>query len=174
MKLIFVSGLADIDKAALIDLAIQRSGRKSAFTLVDLGTISDISGAMKEAEDMSSARLALAKYYERIEKAMIARLKEQKGDLLVSGCLTFGTKFGYVRGVTEDFFRSFKPDIMVIFEKEGEGKDSIDSATAEQQRINRYFGTIYSSSAGSAIKIIKFREKKMIEAVSELSEVLKC
>jgi adenylate kinase len=173
MKLIFVSGMADIDKAALIDLALQRSGRKNEFTLVDFNKICDISGDMEDAEDLGTARRMLSKFYEKIEKAMITRLKEQKGGILASGCLTFGTKYGYMGAVPDQFFRSFKPDLMVILEKADDTLEKNDLKTVEHQRINMYYGTIYSSVAGSALKIIKFRENKMIDAVAELSEIIK-
>lgn len=173
MKLIFVCGMADIDKATLIDLALQRSGQKNKFNLVDFNKIYDISGDVEDAEDIDTARRMLSKFYEKIEKAMISRLKEQKGDIVVNGYLTFETKYGYIRAVPDGFFRSFKPDMIVIFEKADETVEKNDLKTIEHQRINRYYGTIYSSIAGSALKIIKFKEKKMIDAVGELSELIK-
>jgi adenylate kinase len=170
MKLIFISGLADIDKAALIDLALQRSGRKNEFRVVDFDRIYGSSGRAEESEDLGAARQTLSRFYEKAEKAMITKLKEQKGDLLASGCLTFDTAFGYMRAMPDEFFKSFKPDLIVIIEKDA-GK--ADPKTVEHQRMNRYYGAICSSIAGSALKIIKFRENKTIEAVAELSEILK-
>ena len=169
MKLILISGLADIDKPALIDLALQRAGRKNEFRVVDFDRIYGNPSEIAEAEDIGAARQSLSRLYEKAEKAMITRLKEQKGDLVASGCLTFDTAFGYMRAMPDEFFKSFNPDLIFIIEKD-EGKDP---KTMEHQRMNRYYGAICSSIAGSALKIIKFRENKTVEAVGELSEILK-
>ncbi len=171
MKLIFVCGLPDIDKASLVDLALQRSGVKGSFALVDFDRIQDIHSDMESAQDLDLAKKTLSGFYARIERAMIAKLKERKGDIVVSGCLAVATRHGYLRMVPDDFFRSFKPDSIVILEKdEPAGKDA---ATSEHQRINRYYGAFCSSVAGSALKIIKFNEKKMVDAVGELGEVFR-
>jgi adenylate kinase len=78
-----------------------------------------------------------------------------------------------MRAIPDEFFRSFKPDLIVIIEKADDTIEKTDSRAVEHQRMNRYYGAICSSVAGSALKIIKFREKKMVEAVGELSEILK-
>ena len=173
MKLVFVSGTSDIDKATLIDLALQRSGRRGEFTLIDFDKIHDTQGDIEEAEDTETARRILATFYDRVEKTMIARLKEHRGDMVLNGCLTFVTRHGYMRALPDEFFRGFKPDSIVILEKSDDMLQKADAKTAEHQRINRYYGTIYSSIAGSALKIIEFNEKKMIDAVLELSEIVK-
>jgi adenylate kinase len=170
MKLIFVCGLADIDKTSLIDLALQRAGAKAGFRLVDLDKIYEIPAAVEGAESVDAARQMLARFYDGAEKTMIAKLKEHRGDIVVSGSLTFRTKYGYMRAIPDDFFRTFKPDSVVIIEKANEKDDEI---SAEHQRMNRYYGAIYSSVSGSALSIIKFNEKKMVDAVGELSEIIK-
>jgi len=173
MKLIFVAGLPDIDKATIIDLALQRAGRKQEFLLVDFDAIEDIVQDAAEADDMEASRLMLSKFYDKTEKALIAKLKEQRGSIMVNGYLTFGTKYGYARGATDDFFRTFNPDIIVILERYAETGEKTDASTVDHQRINRYYGTIFSSMCGSSLKIIKFRESRMMEAVAELADILK-
>lgn len=173
MKLIFVAGMADIDRATIIDLSLQRAGHKQDFAVVDFDRIDDIGEDVMAAEEFDAVRSMLSQFYEKTEKAMIAELKQQNAGIVVSGCLTFPTRYGYTRAANEEFFRSFKPDIIVILERYAGAGKKIDAATTDHQRINRYYGTIYSSMCGSSLKLIKFRENRMMEAVAELAEVIK-
>lgn len=173
MKLIFVSGLKDVDKKTIVELALQRSGRKREFTVIDFDMIEDVSEEIEVISDIGTARKLLSKFYENLEKDVISALKEQNGSLIVSGHLTFRTRHGYIRAVPDDFFRSFKPDSIVILEEQPNFNEKTDPAKVEQQHINRYFGTIYSSTSGSTFKIIRFNEKRMMEAVGELSDIIR-
>jgi adenylate kinase len=173
MKLLFISGMRDIDRKTIVELALQRSGRKREFTVVDFDKIEDIGEEVETLSDLGSARSLISKFYERVEKSIITLLKEQSGSLIVSGYLTFKTRHGYIRAVPDDFFHAFKPDTVVILEQHPDFGEKIDQDKIEQQQINKYFGTIYSSFSGSTFKIIKFKEKRMLEAVNELSEVIR-
>lgn len=170
MKLIFISGVYGIDKATLVDLALQHAGRKSDFAVVDFDKIENLAEEVGEIPDIDAIRKVAAKFYDKLQKIMITKLKDQKGSIIVSGYLTFPTRYGYVRAIPDDFFRSFRPDSIVVFEK---AVAADDDKTDEHQRINRYYASIYSSASGSALKIIKFREKKMMDSVKELGEMLK-
>jgi adenylate kinase len=170
MKLIFVTGIPQIDRKTIINLSLQRAGRKQDFSVIDFDEIESIHEGIGEIEDMESAKSVLSKFYGRIEKSLISELKRQKGDMAISGHLTFVTKHGYERAMPDDFFRSFKPDMIVLIEKT---EDKIDQKIAEHQLINRYYAAIASAAAGSSLKIIKFRENRMMETVEELSAVMK-
>jgi adenylate kinase len=168
MKLIFVTGLPSIDKKTIIDLALQRSARKGQFKIVDFDSIGNLVEDMENVTDVGTTRQLLSKFHSDIGKVMISDLKDEK-NIIVSGYLSLGTKYGYVRAVSDEFFSSFKPDSIVILER-GWGKSS---GTDEQQNINRYYGTMFSSLCGSTLKIINFSEKRMMDAVKELSELIK-
>jgi adenylate kinase len=172
MKLIFISGLAGIDKETLVDLALQRSGRKNDFAVIDFDKIGSLADEIGDIPDMEAVRRVASRFYEKLEKTLITSLKGQRGDIIVNGYLTFATKHGYVRAIPDEFFRSFKPDTLVILEK-ADDLIAKDDAAIEHQKINRYYASIYASAAGSALKIIKFRDRKMIDSVKELSELLK-
>ena len=170
MKLVFVTGLAGIDRRTIIDLALQRAARKDKFKVIDLEVLNNVLDDVKGVKDLETARNILSNFYGEVERIMITGLKEQKENIILNGSFTLDTAYGYVMSVPEDFFRSFKPDNIVILEKEtSEG----DYKTDEHQRINRHYGTLYSSMCGSFLKIIKFREKRMMDAVNQLSEVIK-
>ncbi|MCX6817277.1 MAG: AAA family ATPase [Candidatus Aenigmarchaeota archaeon] len=171
MKLIFISGVYGIDKATLVDLALQHAGRKNDFTVVDFDKIENLAEEIGEIPDIDAIRKVAAKFYDKLQKIMITKLKDQKGNIIVSGYLTFLTRYGYVRAIPDEFFRSFRPDSIVVFEKAGDTPG--DDKTNEHQRINRYYASIYSSASGSALKIIKFHEKKMMDSMKELGEMLK-
>ncbi|MEE9323647.1 MAG: hypothetical protein V3U72_03805 [Candidatus Aenigmarchaeota archaeon] len=173
MKLILVTGLAGIDKKTIIDLALQRAGRKKEFKVVDFDTIGNLAEDMKNATDLETARNLLSKFYTDIEKVMISDLKEKRQDIIVNGYLTMGTTYGYMGAIPEEFFRSFKPDNIVILEKGDDAGERIDPKMNEHQHINRYYGAMYSSLCSSVLKIVRFREKRMMEAVKEISDLIK-
>jgi adenylate kinase len=173
MKLLFVSGMRDVDRKTIVELALQRSGRKREFTIIDFDKIEDVGEDVETLSDLGSARRLISKFYERVEKDIITRLKEQSGSLIVSGYLTFKTRHGYIRAVPDDFFHAFKPDTVVLLERHPDFGEKADHEKLEQQQINRYFGTIYSSFSGSSFKIIRFKEKRMLEAVNELSDIIR-
>lgn len=169
MKMIFVSGLKEIDRKTIINLALQRSGYKGEFKYLDFDEVGDINSDMENAKDMLTARKMISDFYDSVEKRLVTDLKEQMGNIIVNGYLSVHTPiFGYFLAATETFFRTFKPDVIVILEME-----SKDERTNEQQGINRYYGVTYSSICGSNLKIIKFSEDSMMDAVRELSNLIK-
>jgi len=169
MKMIFVSGLKEIDRKTIIGLALQRSGYKDKFKYVDFDDLGDINEDMENTKDMLTARRVISEFYDLIEKKLITDLKEQIGNIIVNGYLTVHTSlFGYFLATPETFFQTFKPDVIVIIEK-----ITKDEKTNEHQEINRYYGITYSSMCGSNLKIIRFREDSMMDAVKELSELIK-
>lgn len=169
MKFVFVTGLRDIDKKTIVDLALQRANRKNSFKVVDLDSMSEIMDEILDAPDLETARRLLSEFYSDAEKSLISNLRQQKYDVVVIGQLTLGTTYGYIRAMPDGFFRSFKPDNIVILESESNS----NLKSNEHENINRYYGTVSSSVSGSVLKIIRFREKKMMEAVKELSHILK-
>lgn len=170
MKLIFVTGLTGIDRKTIVDLAMQRAGKKREFKVVDFDRIGNVTEDVRNSPDLETARQVLSKFHSDMEKAVISNLKEQKGDVIVIGYLTFETEHGYLKAIPDNLLQSLKPDNIVILEISGE---KIDPKKDEHQRINRYYGTMYSSVCDSLLKIIKFRKKRMMEAVGELGDLLK-
>ena len=169
MKMIFVSGLKDVDRKTIINLALQRSGYKGQFKYMDFDEVGDITGDMESAKDMLTARKIMSGFYDNLEKKLVTGLKEQIGNIIVNGYLSIHTPtFGYFLAITETFFKTFKPDVIVILEME-----SKKEKTSEQQEINRYYGVTYSSICGSNLKVIKFSENRMMDAVRELSDLIK-
>lgn len=168
MKLVFVTGLADVDRKTIIDLAIQRTGRNSKFMVVDLDRLGNIGSDVAEAKDSGEVQAMLSAFQDQVEKIMISGLKDQKDNIIVNGLLTIDTPYGYVMPIPQDFFEAFKPDNVVILETETD-----DDRTNQHQMVNRFYGARYSSKGNSFLRIIRFREGKIMEAVSDLSEVIK-
>ncbi|NIO23020.1 MAG: hypothetical protein GTN38_03270 [Candidatus Aenigmarchaeota archaeon] len=169
MKMIFVSGLKEIDRKTIVNLALQRSGYKEKFKYVDFDEAGNINEEMEGAKDMLSARKVMSDFYEGVERRVIKDLKEQMGNIIVNGYLSiYNPMFGYFLATPETFFQTFKPDVIVILEME-----SKDERVNEQQGINRYYATTYSSMCGSNLKIIRFREDRMMDAVKELGDLIK-
>ncbi|NIO19272.1 MAG: hypothetical protein GTN76_00620 [Candidatus Aenigmarchaeota archaeon] len=169
MKMIFVSGLKEVDRKTIINLALQRSGYRDKFRYVDFDELGDINEEMASAKDMLTARKIMSDFYDGAEKRVIKDLKEQIGNIIVNGYLSVhSSTFGYFLATSEAFFKTFNPDVIVLLEME-----SKDEKTNEQQGINRYYATTYSSMCGSNLKIIRFKEDKMLDAVKELSDLIK-
>jgi adenylate kinase len=167
--MIFVSGLKEVDRKTIINLALQRSGYKNQFKYVDFDELGEINEDMEGAENMLTARKIMSNFYDAVEKRLITSLKEQMGNIVVNGYLSVhSARFGYFLATPEAFFQTFKPDVIVLLEI-----DSVDEKRNEQQGINRYYATTYSSMCGSNLKIIRFKEDKMLDAVKELSDLIK-
>ncbi|MCK5023136.1 MAG: hypothetical protein KAS04_03110 [Candidatus Aenigmarchaeota archaeon] len=168
MKLIFVTGLAGMDRKTIIDLAIQRSGRNQKFVISDFAELGDISSELKEITSSEDTRGLLSKFYSEVEKIVVSGIREHRENLIVSGFLTLDTPHGYMVSIPGDFFETFKPDNIVILEKKTD-----DKKTIEQQNINRHYAARYSAECNSFLNIIKFDENRLMGAVEKLSEVIK-
>lgn len=169
MKMIFVSGLKEVDRKTIINLALQRSGYKNQFKYVDFDELGDVNEEIIEAKDMLTARKIMSDFYDGVEKRIIKDLKEQIGNIIVNGYLSIcNPTFGYFLATPEAFFKTFNPDVIVLLEME-----SKDERINEQQEVNRYYAATYSSVCGSNLKIIRFREDRMLGAVKELSDLIK-
>jgi adenylate kinase len=169
MKMIFVSGLKEIDRKTIVNLALQRSGYKDKFKYVDFDDQGNLEEDMENTKDMLTAKKIMSDFYDSVERRVIRDLKEQIGNIIVNGYLSIHSPmFGYFLAVPETFFQTFKPDVIVILEM-----DSKDERIKEQQGINRYYAATYSSLCGSNLKIIRFSEDRMLDAVKELSDLIK-
>lgn len=173
MKVIFVGGLKDIDRKTIIDLALQRAGRKREYKVVDFNLFEEISEEIEATSDLEMVKVILSKFQENVEKSLISEIKQNTGGLIISGFLTFKTRHGYLRSLTEEFFRSFKPDAIILLELHPDSFGKMDIDKIEHQHINRHFGLTYASIIGSVFKVIRFREKKMLDAVEALSNIIK-
>ncbi|MCD6591220.1 MAG: hypothetical protein J7K72_04590 [Candidatus Aenigmarchaeota archaeon] len=174
MKLVFVTGLESIDKKSIINLALQRSGLLRKSRVVDFDSLSDMREEIKTAEEFESLQILIKDYYKKSQKILIDVLKEQKDLVIVDGCLTFRTmNHGYIQAMPKDFFETFKPSVMVILEKMPGVGQRLVPEVVEQQQVNRFYAFACSLTSGALLKIIKFREKRILDAVESLIGVLK-
>jgi len=173
MKMIFVCSPEIIDTKTIINLAMQRSGKKS-FSLINFEDMGDIAGEMRSANSMMMTKQITSVYYEELEKRMIDSMKDPSENLIINGFLALEIPVvGYVHTIPDTFFRVYKPDMIIMFEKVfGQGENE-DEALIEHQKMNRDFAVNYALLSGSMLKIIKFREKKMMDAVNEFCAVIK-
>jgi adenylate kinase len=170
MKMIFIAGSKGVDTKTIINLALQRSGRKEEFVCMDFDDLGDIGRDIRNANSILMTKDIISSFYTELEKRMIESMKEVRKDMIINGYLTLDTpNLGYVNILPDSFFRVFKPDMLVILEKE----DSGDEHTEEYQNINRYYGVSYALMCSAGLKIIKVKEDEMMKAVEELSSLIK-
>ncbi len=168
MKMIFVSSPDHTDTKTMIDLAIQRSGKRS-FSLINFEEMGDISKDMEKAKNMMMTKQIASVYYEELEKRMIKSMKKPSENMIINGPLALELPVvGYIHTLPDSFFRVYKPDIIVVLERVSPGGE-----VPELQKVSRDFAINYAMLSGSMLKIIKFREDNMMDAVNELSTLIK-
>lgn len=171
--MIFVCSPEQIDTKTIINLAIQRSGKKS-FSLINFEDMGDMPGEMRNANSMIMTKQITSVYYEELEKRMISSMKDPSENLIINGFLALEIPvIGYVHTIPDTFFRVYKPDMIVIFEKVFMAGEDEDESLIEHQKMSRDFAVNYALLSGSMLKIIKFRENNMMDAVNELSAIIK-
>jgi adenylate kinase len=169
MKMIFVSAPADFDRKALLELAFQRSKARS-FVHIDFDDVEDVEKEMRDATSALMTRQVSSDFYEKLEKMLVGILRKQTGTVIISGYASVRIpEIGYAQTLPEKFFSVFKPDLLVLLEMEGAEEPDV----AENHELDRHYCTSYSLSGGSMIRIIKVKGSKMLDAVKELSDLMK-
>ena len=167
MKMIFVSGLKDVDKDTIVDLAIKNSGKLGKTSHVDMA--GSLDEDLLKAGSSVIARQIARSFYEDMEKKMIQKLKGREEDVMVSGYLTVKHPgLGFLACLPDDFFRVFRPDAIVLLEKDG-----LEDDDREHQRLNRNYAANYALMSGASLKIIKMSKDNMMNAVRELGNMIR-
>jgi adenylate kinase len=174
MKLILIATADRQDEDSLIIFNLERSRN----LLPDFECIM--------YEDFVDATLAgqqmLDKLNERLEKASIDALKSNS-NVILAGRLTVPGRAGYVPLISERFFEKFRPDMILLFERDTSVSDEFlvrkrfgsregIEGVAEQQQLNRSFASDYAARSGASVKIIKINEDLVKDTIRELVAVL--
>jgi adenylate kinase len=194
MKLILVTGLEDSGKDTILDMVLQGSKQ----TLPDFDHIKFDELIFKKTKSVSSrfGHSALAEsmdfsknidqiiktrqdIYSKLEKNIKANI-EAKKSVILNGYFTMKTRRGFVPIISEQFFKTFKPDMIVLMEADAsiknghivkKGPDHIESVKL-QQEINRNYASLYASTTDAVLVIIKVSHGDVKSAIRELRSCL--
>lgn len=168
MKLIFVAGPEGIDRKSIIDLAIQRSKKK--YVHIDFDDVGEIRDEMKTADSSFMTKQISTVFYEGLEKDLIKAIRSAGKDVIVNGYLTFRVpETGYAPAVPESFFKIYKPDLIILLEKVPKKNRDLK----EHQELNRYYGAFYSLAAGAILRIIRVDDNNIMDAVNNISKLIR-
>jgi len=194
MKLIFVAGIEDSGKDAILDMVL--TGSKHRLPPFDYVRFDDVffnkeksisprfgHRALAESMDFSGNAGQITKAREQICKKLDSKLKEKSNVdkfIIVNGYFIINTLHGYVPVVSEQFFSSFKPGMIVLMEAEDSDKSrhmlkrgpEYPESVRIQQEINRNYASLYTSATDAVLRIIKVRHGDIKSAIRELREAL--
>lgn len=176
MKVVMVTGIEETDKNTIIDLAMSRSRKLLPnFSRVDFETGVKVVEENIE-ESLEVVRDELSEIYAGFEKDVIGKMKSDGGHIILNTQLAAKTMHGYVPLVPAEFFKTFKPDVIILMEADPKDVAKTEEEAREireRQEINRHYATVYSMSFGSVLKIIRLKKGNVTGAVSELLETMK-
>ncbi len=163
-RIVFVTGFIETGRDTIIDMVLKGSSKKLVglkhVRFEDMGVSglkSAIPGNIRKSRDQ---------FYSKVERAASDAMKSGMS-VVVEGPLTAKTENGYLPIVPRDFFDSFAPEIIILFEMP-DGKD-VDSL---HQQINRAYAGTYASLAGCPLKIITVKKNGVKYALRDCTVVM--
>ena len=164
--IIFVTGMEETGMDTIIDMVLKGSRKKMSNPkhIRFKGVIPETSA--RGATD--AAKKAAEKFRSTVEKDVSNSLKAGM-NVVVEGPLTLKTAMGYIPLVPRDFFESFSPDVIILFELPPNSPAGIDW---KQQEINRAYASMYASLTGAALKVIEVGRDRVKDAIRDSTRVM--
>ena len=175
MKLIFIAGIKEIDKSAIIKIAIKRFGKeKSNLTLINFSELQSLEVDFERITYDEIKNLTDSLYNE-LDKKINPLLKDPNSFIVVDGFFTVRSKkYGHIPVITEKFFKVFNPNIIITVEAPPEAltsKEELAKLIREEQTINKIYAVRSASLIGSPIKIIKL-SSDVSQTIRELDALM--
>ena len=194
MKLILIAGVEDSGKDTILEMVLQGSKKKlPKFDYVKFDDLvfkkprsvssrfghRALAESIEFSENIDQIIKARQDIYTKLEKKVKVNLKAKKF-VVVNGYFTMKTLRGYVPIISEQFFKTFKPEMIILMEADASarnrsmlkrGLDYIE-ATRLQQEINRNYASLYASSTDAVLRIIKVRHGDIKTAITQLRDTL--
>ncbi len=172
MKLVLITGSPETDKDSVIDLALERLRNfRPKFKYLDLDKL-----GVKPGLSLENLRSFPSRLHEKLEKELVSELRGEKSHIIINGCLTLKTPYGCFPALSQEFFRVFKPDSLIILESSPGDLVRDPEASHEilrQQDLDRNYGIMYASLSDSPVRVITIEKGNVALAVKELLEYLK-
>ncbi len=195
VKLILVTGVEDSGKDTILEMVLK--GSDNTLPKFDYIKFDDLvfknpkavssrfghralAESMEFSENIDQIISARQEIYKKLEKKINSNLKENTF-VIVNGYFTMKTLRGYVPVISEQFFRAFKPEMIVLMEADisptnghllKSGHDHMD-AVMLQQEINRNYASLYASATDAVLRIIKVKHCGVKDAIRDLREALR-
>lgn len=172
MKLILIAGSEEADKDSVIRLALERLRNFiPGFRYVDADGL-----GVKLGQKLEEVKSFHSRLYEKLEKALVSELRSGKSHIILNGSLTMGTPYGSLPALSQEFFRVFRPDALVIMESSPGDLVRNPRASEEiirQQELDRSYGAMCASISDTPLKLITIEESNIALSVNELLEYLR-
>ncbi|VVB60108.1 Adenylate kinase [uncultured archaeon] len=163
------------------DVMLEVAGVKNRDEMRKLPQEKQVENQRKAASKIASMAQAEAVFKDKRTKTVVA---EKPDVLFVDTHCTVRTPSGYLPGLPEWVLHSLRPNVIVLIEadpsqisrrrqadetrkRDEESEDEI----ALHQEVNRAAAISYCMVTGASMKIIKNRDKHLLDAVKQLTEM---
>ncbi len=167
MKLVLITGSPETDKDSVIELTLDRlRSLNPRFRYLELDKL-----GVKPGQGPDDFRSFPSRLRERLEKELVSELRGSRNHIILNGCLTLKTPYGIFTCLTQEFFRVFKPDSLVILESSPGDlvRDPRAShETLRQQDIDRCYAIMYASLSASPLMVMTIERSNIALVVKEL------
>ncbi|GEM_PF-1189628 len=180
MKFVLITGLKETGKDTIIKLVLD--GSKKILPKFKYINFKSIVREKWFEENIDKMEKAKERFYKDLEKAVGDAFKEGK-HVIVNGYFTVKTGHGYLPVISEDFFDTFNPDILILIEAEkpkmkgdmiyGAKLKSLNDADWFQQEINRVYASFYSAVSGALLKIVTVKPGNVKSVIKEINELMR-
>jgi len=173
--LIFVSGNPESGKNEILNMVLQ--GYKKMLPKFRYVKFDDIIPKPPKMErDIDNIKKFCKNFYSKLEKILIRELKKGS-NLIINGYFTIKTEQGYIPILPDNFFESFKPDVLILIEVLPSRPETYMMETEHmdwlQQEINRDYVSFYSAKSGAMVKVIKVKLGNIGGAIRETAGVIR-
>jgi len=174
MKLILVGGLEQTNKNKLLGMAISTlnngNGYKD-FNLINFNGATSVRDSFLVNGNLKETYLSM---YDDLQKTL-TNSKRNAFNIVLDAALTVNTEYGYMPLLTENFFRIFKPNAMLLIENKLEDfkenpRDLL--SVKEHQEINKSYAIKIASEFGIPVKIIKVNKTELKSTVKDIQDYL--
>jgi adenylate kinase len=176
MKTVFVAGVPESGRNDILKLVLKNEKKRlPVFSVVDFDELVVKGLDLKKRVEIDlSAMLGNAKvvkafqdrFGKALEKVMARKVRSGK-NLVINGYFTVETPEGEIPLVPEDFFRTFKLNMIINMELVGGERD-----LTVCQDINRNHAASISSVSGAELKTILVERGNYRDAINDLTDSL--
>lgn len=181
-KIVILTGIPGSGKTSILEESLKLLSREKKPTIsVNFGDVMFESSGVKHRDEMRN--LPQEKQIENQKKAAekIAQMAKKESVIVDTHC-TIKTPSGYLCGLPDWVLKNLKPNVIVLVEadpseikgrRDSDESRKRDDESAEDidahQKINRAAAISYCMLTGATMKIIKNRNKYLLNAVKELA-----
>ena len=165
-SIVFVTGLQESGMDTVMDMVLEGSRnsleklKHIRFSNLGLGRLGE-----SPARDIRKARDL---FYKSVERQVSDALKSGMS-VVLEGPLTLKTGNGYLPLVPSEFFESFAPEAIMLFEVQA---DKGQEADMTQQQINRAYAAMHASLSGCSLKLVQIAKGRVKDSIKESTEVM--